>query len=253
MVARTFGDKNIFRSQIFKIVDQLPLQDKVQKISKAEHKVLENFSERVKSEYRKMIASEDFLELVREATPYSHLSHLKIGSRPSKRAGNGKATSLRAIPWILCWTQTRILFPVWWGVGTAFQNYKSQDLNVLKGLYGKDPLFTSYLNALGFTLAKVELAVFKMYVENSSLSTSSKKHFVEVFEAEYLAAKKFYFKMTGKKELLWFRPWLQQSIDYRSSMIHPINLVQIESVRRKNFNMFVDSVTGVSCGMLTTG
>ena len=253
MVARNFGDKNIFRSQIFKIIEQLPLHDKEKKINKSDRALLNDFSENVKTEYRKMISSEDFLELVREATPYSHLSHLKIGSRPSKRAGNGKATSLRAIPWILCWTQTRILFPVWWGVGTAFLSLKNTETQKLKKLYGHDPLFTSYINALGFTLAKVEMSVFKMYVESSSLSNASKRHFIEVFENEFAAAQKFYRKMTGKKDLLWFRPWLQQSIDYRSSMIHPINLIQIESVKRKNFNMFVDTVTGVSCGMLTTG
>ncbi len=253
MVARTFGDRHIFRSHVQKILEQLPLKTKKEKTSQTGTKVLNTLASITQREYRAMISSERFLNLVREATPYSHLSHLKIGSRPSKRAGSGSATSLRAIPWILCWTQTRILFPVWWGVGSALKELKSSEISELQKLYGKNALFTSYMNALGFTLAKVEFSIFVSYVRSSELSLEDQDHFINLFKKELREARNFYKKISGKKELLWFRPWLQQSIDYRSSMIHPINLVQVESVKRKNFNMFVDTVTGVSCGMLTTG
>jgi len=250
MVARNFGNANVLSRQIQVILDQLGT---FQSKKKGHSKVLIKFAKLIKNKYSEKIQEDSFLRVIEFATPYSYLHHLKIGSRPSKRAAGSIKNNLRAIPWILCWTQTRILFPTWWGVGSAWEELSKAEKNELKKEYKHNPVLMSYMKALGFTIAKIELGVWKLYLENSNLESELKKKTYEQFVAEFNRSREFFFQLTGEKDFLWFRPWLQQSIDYRSSMIHPLNLCQIESLRRGDIELLRNSVTGVACGMLTTG
>jgi phosphoenolpyruvate carboxylase len=252
MVSRNFGDDRVFAGQVTKITEQLNLA-KSDQVKNVDTPILRTFSNHVRHEYSTVIKSEDFFEVIDSATPYSFLGHLKIGSRPTKRSTGGDSRKLRAIPWILCWTQNRVLFPTWWGTGTAWKILSSSEKKQFKDEYRNNPLVSSYINALGFTLAKVELGVFKLYLKESRLSEEKKKEVYEKFKDEYSKAVVYFQAVTGKKELLWFRPWLQESIDYRSSMIHPLNLIQLESLKRNEIDLLRDTVTGISCGMLTTG
>ncbi len=250
MVARNFGSEHVLSKQVQVILDQLGT---FKTKGKAGTKAAKKFAQYIREEYSSKIQEEDFLRVIEFATPYSFLHHLKIGSRPSKRTTGSIKNNLRAIPWILCWTQTRILFPTWWGVGTAWSKLSREEQKQMKKCLDCDPVLGSYVKALGFTLAKIELGVWKLYMVNSSIDAELRKKVFAEFEAELTKAKKFFNEITGGKEYLWFRPWLQESIDFRSSMIHPLNLCQLESLRRGNLNLLRSSVTGIACGMLTTG
>ncbi len=209
---------------------------------------------RVEREYRRKVASPGFLDLIEHATPYPYLSLLRIGSRPSKRAGGPPSvSSLRAIPWVLCWTQTRVLFPTWWGVGTAWKSADSTQKRLLKQEFRRDPLFSTYVRALGFTLAKVELPVFRLYVERSGLSAEQVRAVMKEFEHEYALAIAFVRALSGKRDLLWFRPWLGQSIALRSPMIHPLNVLQRIAIEKKEDRLLRVTVTGIASGLMTTG
>lgn len=250
MVARTFGSEHIFSKQVQIILDQL----KTENVKRSEaSKVLKQLAANIKENYSSKIQDSDFLDVIEKATPYSFLHHLKIGSRPSKRAGGSIKNGLRAIPWILCWTQTRTLFPTWWGAGSAWKELTSKEKLQLKKDYQTNPVLKTYMKALGFTMAKVELGVWKLYLAQSDIPLESRESVYRDFLKEYKLTQKFFRELTGEKKFLWFRPWLQQSIDYRSSMIHPLNLCQIESLKRQDLDLLRDSVTGVACGMLTTG
>ncbi len=191
--------------------------------------------------------------MIQKVTPYAFLSALKMGSRPTKRAGTLKVSSLRAIPWILCWTQTRVLFPTWWGVGTAWKLSTPKERVLLKKAYREHPTFHSYIHALAFTLAKVELAVWEIYLECSKLSAERKKYFREQFRLEFKATVQLVRELTGKSDLLWYRPWLGKSIELRASMIHPLNLLEILAQRDRDLALLRVSVTGIASGMMTTG
>ena len=250
MVARNFASHEIFEKQVRIISEQL---GKYKKPGSLKNKTLAAFGEHIRVSYSHKIKEDDFLDVIQAATPYSFLHHLKIGSRPSKRSGGSIKNNLRAIPWILCWTQTRILFPTWWGAGSAWKSMTKTEKIEMKKIYQTHPVLISYVKALGFTLAKIELGVWKLYLSKSTLSQEQREKNIEDFEKELGLTLRFFKDITGGKELLWFRPWLQQSIDLRSSMIHPINLCQIESLRRKDHDLLRTSVTGIACGMLTTG
>lgn len=254
MVARQFSQDKIVRSQILKLLDQWQVQKNSNQSKYEQSKVVSVFSEKIKDSYRFLIQDELFIKLVEEATPYNYLSELRIGSRPSKRAASkDRSFSLRAIPWILCWTQTRLFLPNWWGVGSSFASLSLEDQQKLKKDYQHSALLQSYVKALGFTFEKMDMSIWRTYLNHSKLAQNDKNVIDERIQTELELTKKFFAFMTENKEWLWFRPWLSESIYYRSSFIHLLNMIQLEALRRKNYQLLRETVTGISCGMLTTG
>jgi phosphoenolpyruvate carboxylase len=250
MVARTFSTGQIMRSQTEKIMQQL-LEVKNKK---SDYPLLHKFANAVRDQYQERVRDDEFLRMVSIATPYTFLDQLKIGSRPSKRkSGDLNLNSLRAIPWILCWTQTRSLFPTWFGVGTAFENLTDAEKKELQTLYGSSDVFSSFVKLLAFTMSKVELSVFQLYLYNSSLSKAEVEKYTQMFQTEKKRTIKFIKSVTGQKSLLWFRPWLHESIRLRSPMIHPLNLFQLAALENQSAKLLRETVTGIASGMLTTG
>ena len=249
MIARNFQSGLIMASQVDKIVDELNFKNETQEGPET-FAVLDELSKKTQHAYQSLVEAPGFREDILSATPYQYLDVLKIGSRPSKRQTPG--ARLRAIPWVLCWTQTRVMMPTWWGIGSAFESLSPGQKDELKALMQRNKLVSSYFKILGFTLRKVELPIFEMYLRTRH-PTSKACEILELFREEYQKALKCFYWVTGERELLWFRPWLSQSIYFRSSMIHPLNLIQLEALKRKDEALLRESVTGIACGMLTTG
>jgi phosphoenolpyruvate carboxylase len=218
--------------------------------------ILGAFAAKASAVYASTIATPELLAVVQRATAYRYLSVLRLGSRPTRRgpvAPVALVASLRAIPWVLCWTQVRVLFPTWWGVGSAFRSLGAAERTALRRAYREEPVFGSFVKNLGFTLAKVELPVFRAYVRASGLDPSLQASTLAAFAKELLRAKAFVRAMSGKRDLLWFRPWLGTSIRLRSPMIHPLNLLQIVALEQKDARLLRETATGIASGMLTTG
>lgn len=249
MVQRNFSHPLIMRSQVSKVVDGF-VKCKPKHIE--DHPEISKFTEDIQDSYRTLVNDPGFQELTAFATPYDYLNLLKIGSRPAKRTKKG-SFSLRAIPWILCWTQTRLLLPVWWGTGHAWMNLSKKEKKEVKKYYATSPLMQSYVKNLGFTLAKVEMGVWNFHLMNSKLSNEEKKHWRSVIEIEFKNSVAFFKDISGEKNFTWYRPWLGESIFFRSSMIHPLNVIQKLALERKDHVLLRETVTGIASGMLTTG
>lgn len=249
MVQRNFNDPRIMRSQIGKVAESFEnVKPKFYQMSKELH----SFSGKIQDSYRTLVNDTSFQELTMAATPYEFLNLLKIGSRPTKRTAKGHF-SLRAIPWILCWTQTRLNLPVWWGTGSAWKSLSLKEKMSIKKDYKKSPLLQSYVKNLGFTLEKVELGVWNFHLDHSGLSTEDKAYWKKKITTELKDSIDFFRSISGEKKFTWFRPWLGESIYFRSSMIHPLNVIQKLALERNDHVLLRETVTGISCGMLTTG
>ena len=146
---------------------------------------LNEFADLVAGHYQATVHDDAFLEMIGAATPYKFLDLLRIGSRPTKRTTSISVEGLRAIPWVLCWTQTRTLFPTWWGVGSAWSSASDAQKKAMLEACSKSPVVASYVKALGYTMAKVRLSVFKVYLEESSLSRAEKDRLWKEFCAEF--------------------------------------------------------------------
>lgn len=254
MVERNFASPEIFLSGINKVLANF--QTRKESKTPGTPRVLKEFALFIRDHYQTLIEDPNFYSMVAKATPYSYLSVLKLGSRPTKRSKSKVLdfSSIRAIPWILCWTQTRLLFPTWWGVGSAWKTIKKEKKSLeLKKAYQENFLFRSYIRVLAFTLSKVEMNVFYFYLKHSSLSHDEIWRLYENFNEEYQASIQFIKEITQKNELLWYKKWLADSIKLRSSMIHPLNLLQILAKEEKDSELLRKTVAGISSGMMTTG
>jgi phosphoenolpyruvate carboxylase len=248
MIQRKFSSKEILHSECIHFANEA-LRRKRSKVSFETSPELERFVNQVNESYTGLIQNEGLLKELLEASPYHYLDVLKIGSRPSKRPQNKVSVdSLRAIPWILCWTQTRLLMPTWWGVGTAWKNCSPSDKKALITQFKTNPFLSSFIKTLGFTLSKVELEIWQLYFREQK----NKKLF-EQFQFEYENAIKFVLEISQEKELIWYRLWLKESIKLRSANIHILNMLQILSFESNDEALLRETIVGIACGMLTTG
>src|SRR5690606_22212792 len=116
--------------------------------------------------------------------------------------------SLRAIPWILCWTQTRLLLPIWWGIGFGWENLSADQKKKFKMAFKTSPVLQTYVKNLGFSLAKVELGVWNFHLNHSDLEASERERWREMITTEHKLAHQFFREITGETNLTWYRPWL---------------------------------------------
>lgn len=252
MIQRTFSTPEIL-NQYLRKVRELGASRRPNHKAKT-HPTLKKLCHGVAKMYRSTVSDPAFLHMVEEASAYRFLEELRFGSRPTKRKKLEGISSLRAIPWILAWTQTRVLLPTWWGVGAAYSQLNLKEKVTLKKLAGgDDPLFASYLHQLGFTLAKIEPAIWSMYLHESKLSDGDKIRFFNEFLAELKLTTRAFADLSKKQPALWAKPWLEESIRLRSPMIHPLNVAQLIAWKRNNAGLVREASVGIACGMLTTG
>ena len=253
MVERSLASPDITRGQLEKIVQMSSGWREAESRKLFASDGLNQFADRVAERYQASVHDKDFLDMIGAATPYPFLDLLHIGSRPTKRSTAISVEGLRAIPWVLCWTQTRTLFPTWWGVGSAWAEAPDFEKKAMIEASRKSPVVASYIKALGYTLAKVRLSIFKLYLEDSSLSREQQEVMWTLFTKEFDQTLEFLRDVTGSTELVSWRPWLEDSIRLRSPMIHPLNLLQILAMKDHDETLFRTTVTGISSGMMTTG
>ena len=209
------------------------------------NQIMEELSARSRTVYRALIyEQEDFVDFFHSVTPVDVISQLQIGSRPSKRPGKGGAnkkkdmSSLRAIPWVFSWTQSRFLLPAWYGVGSALHGFLEQEpeknLNLLQYFYVKWPFFRVVISKVEMTLAKVDLQIAEHYVKELSQPEDLErfqKLFAQISE-EYNLTRVLILKINGQQRLLDGNPELQRSVQLRNGTIVPLGFLQVALIKR---------------------
>jgi len=203
------------------------------------NEIMEELSVRSRSHYRALIYEQpDLVDFFHQVTPIQEISQLQISSRPARRGGKKDLESLRAIPWVFSWTQSRFLLPSWYGVGTALQEFLNEEpeenLKLLRYFYFKWPFFKMAISKVEMTLAKVDLEIAHHYV-----TELSKPEDLERFEAlfdqiakEYHLVCDLVLSITGHKRLLDGDPELQRSVQLRNGSIVPLGFLQVSLLKR---------------------
>ncbi len=203
------------------------------------HEIMEELATRSRSHYRALIYEQpDFVDFFHQVTPIEEISQLQISSRPARRGGKKDLGSLRAIPWVFSWTQTRFLLPSWYGVGTALQEFLTEapdeNLKLLRYFYYKWPFFKMVISKCEMTLAKVDLQIAKHYVEELS-QPEDRDRFQALFEqiaTEYCLTRDLVLEIAGHKRLLDGDPDLQRSVQLRNGTIVPLGFLQVSLLKR---------------------
>ncbi|PSO48734.1 MAG: phosphoenolpyruvate carboxylase [Cyanobacteria bacterium SW_9_44_58] len=206
--------------------------------------IMEELATRSRQHYRALIYEDpDFLDFFLSVTPIQEISQLQISSRPARRQGGKKdLSSLRAIPWVFSWTQTRFLLPAWYGVGTALKDflYKEsertyeQNLKLLRYFYWKWPFFRMVISKVEMTLAKVDLQIAYHYLKELA-NPEDYERFERIFKQiadEYYLTRDLVRLITNHEKLLDGDPDLQRSVQLRNRTIVPLGFLQVSLLKR---------------------
>ncbi|AFY36437.1 phosphoenolpyruvate carboxylase [Calothrix sp. PCC 7507] len=217
------------------------------------NEIMEELAARSRTHYRALIYDQpDFIDFFHQVTPIEEISQLQISSRPARRpSGKKDLTSLRAIPWVFSWTQTRFLLPSWYGVGTALQEFLNEEpeehLKLLSYFYIKWPFFKMVISKAEMTLAKVDMQMARHYVQELS-NPEDLPRFEKVFEqiaSEFYLTRDLVLKITGHNRLLDGDPVLQRSVQLRNGTIVPLGFIQVSLLKRLRQSRNTTSTSGV--------
>lgn len=179
-----------------------------------------------------------FVEYFKASTPVSEIGSLNIGSRPSSRKPTESISDLRAIPWVLAWSQSRVMLPGWYGTGTAFEQWitagpdsEEDRLAVLHELYQRWPFFRSVLSNMAQVMAKSDLGLAARYAELVDDESLRSRVFDKIVD-EHHRTIAMYKRITGQEDLLADNPALARSVFNRFPYLEPLNHLQVELLRR---------------------
>jgi phosphoenolpyruvate carboxylase len=263
MVERTLATAEIFRRNVERLLTTS--ESLTPRPITTKHTIQDELAKSSANAFEKLIKNKDFQRFVALATPYQDLMVLHLGSRPSHRPNKSQGSnlkSLRAIPWVLCFTQGRFLIPSWYGIGTAFQllSKTPEKLSALQNAYKNDMAFRGFVKLMGFSIAKGDRAVFSLFAD--TLANEPKlKILQKVLLDEEERVSQMIQTLSLQNNHLWFRPWLAKSILLRGSTIHPLSVIEVMALRSRRQNiqqLYNDellriAIAGVAVGMLTTG
>jgi len=229
-----------------------------------ELEIIQKLAAHSMSVYREKVFSESCWNFFVDCTPIHYISNLPLASRPvsRKKINNNSEVdfdSLRAIPWVFSWVQTRTNITGWFGMGSALEYWLKQDggLTQLTKLYNQSTFFQLLLRNTTFEMARCRLQVSYFYGE-----LNRKNQFFKNINTEFKKAEDAYLKISGYETLLQRTPVIERSIRFRNSFTDVLNLIQVELIYRSQHGKkkkdkleqsIFQSINALAAAMQTTG
>ena len=224
--------------------------------------ILERVAGRSMNAYQSLVNLPNFWKWYTEITPIEHISGLPIASRPVSRKSAKEVDfeSLRAIPWVFAWTQTRINLPGWYGTGIAFAEIVQSDkesLKTMQALYKDWPFFHTVVDNIQLEMERTHLTISQYY------TLLSKHDFLNTITDDFKMAVDMVTKITGQSAILENAMVLKKSIVLRNPYTDVLNLLQLELLQRWKKRLKIKpedlrqalflSINGVAAAMQSTG
>ena len=223
---------------------------------------MERLSGAARTAFREVVYEDPrFIAYFQNATPVAELDAINIGSRPARREQQAALQALRAIPWQFAWTQTRLLLPSWLGIEGALED---ADRDRCREMYRHWPFFRSTIELMEMALAKADAGIAAHY--DRHLVPQDQLDLGRMLRGRLQRAVEMVLDITGHRQLLDNNAVLRRSIDVRNPYVDPINLLQVELLRRLRDTSGAGSddevwlrrallvtINGIAAGMRNTG
>ncbi len=217
-------------------------------------------AEASRAAYRALVHDQPaFIDYFQSVTPVDVIERAQIGSRPVSRANGQGVEGLRAIPWMVSWSQSRHMLPGWYGAGTGLAAMIETCGGSIAGeMYGGWAFFESLVNDVEMALARADMDIAAFY---DQLARPEHAGYARAIRREFELARAGVLAVNGCGELLDSEPTLQRSIRLRNPYVDPIHLTQVDLLRRWRdagrperggqalFDALVASVNGISQGL----
>jgi phosphoenolpyruvate carboxylase len=176
----------------------------------------------------------EFIEFWKIATPIEEIGGLKLGSRPTFRRATKSVEDLRAIPWVFSWMQSRFVFPGWYGLGSALEQFAAkgpEQAELLRTMYKEWMFFKATIDNAQLTLLKADMQIafhYALLVPDESIRV----RIFDIIAEEFSRTEHAILSITGQKALLEREPVLAKSVQLRNPYIDPLNYIQVEMISR---------------------
>jgi phosphoenolpyruvate carboxylase len=217
--------------------------------------------------YRRFVyETPGFVDYWQGATPIDELGRMAIGSRPAKRRQGGFET-VRAIPWIFSWMQSRAIIPSWFGIGTALEAFcdaHTDGLATLRTMYRDWIFFKTLIENAELDAAKADMGIAGRYAALVADADLGARVFTGI-HAEHDKTCAWLCRVTEQERLLQRQPIMQRSIEQRNPYVDPLNYIQVVLLRdlralhpgsedhERLLSAVFSTVNGIAAGMKTTG
>jgi phosphoenolpyruvate carboxylase len=210
--------------------------------------------------YRRVVREDpNFVPYMQRVTPLPELAGLNIGSRPARRADDEGIDSLRAIPWMFSWMQTRLLLPGWLGVGDALaKTIKQGRKSTLQEMFERWPFFNAFLSLVEMVLAKSDYWIHEQY--ERTLVDEELRYIGRSLRNRYKKTVSALLETVGHEHLLEGDAVLERTLGVRNPYVDPLNLLQsglLKTLRSRPDDSLQDAfsvtVNGIAAGMKNTG
>lgn len=201
----------------------------------AAYAVLDELAALARTAYSELVHdTPGFVQYFEASTPVAEIGALNIGSRPASRKQTKAISDLRAIPWVLSWSQSRVMLPGWYGTGAAFERWIDGDdarLATLTALYEKWPFFRTVLSNMAMVMSKSDLGLAARYADLVPDAELRERVFGMITD-EHERTIRMYKAITGNENLFADNSGLERSVHNRFPYLEPLNHLQVELIRR---------------------